>query len=60
MGQECNGGQCVCDGTSCGTGCCNGTTCEPGYTNQYCGWAGGGCATCSGGDHCKTNRTCGT
>ena len=40
-GQECNTttGQCVCDATSCTTGCCNGNTCVPlaSETNTECG-----------------------
>jgi cysteine-rich repeat protein len=53
-GQVCSGGKCVCDATSCPTGCClGGTTCEPGDTTSACGPAGGTCAVCATGDTCN-------
>jgi hypothetical protein len=61
-GQECNksNGQCVCDGTSCPTGCCNGTTCTP-YSTETptkCGAGGAACASCANGVCDTTNGTC--
>ncbi len=59
-GQRCNGsGQCVCDGTSCPSGCCTATvggTCKAyaSESNSSCGRAGAICAACSSGQHCAT------
>lgn len=56
-GQVCSNGTCVCDTTSCPTGCCQGNTCEPGNTTSACGSGGGTCASCATGDSCSAG-TC--
>ena len=55
-GQECSGGKCVCDATSCPTGCCLNNTCDPGDTTAACGPAGGTCQVCATGDSCTNNK----
>jgi len=60
-GQHCNGsGQCICDGSSCPSGCCTATvggSCVAygAETNGQCGAAGAICATCLSGQHCATS-----
>ncbi|HEX8794881.1 MAG TPA: hypothetical protein VF765_28235 [Polyangiaceae bacterium] len=56
-GQVCSGGQCVCDATSCPTGCCQGNICQPGTDPNACGAAGGTCAMCPTGETCG-NGSC--
>ncbi|HEU0116269.1 MAG TPA: hypothetical protein VFQ80_16390 [Thermomicrobiales bacterium] len=61
-GQRCQAGACVCDATSCSTGCCDGATCHAGTDNLACGTNGDACvacvppATCGGGGQ---DQTCG-
>ncbi|HEY3449805.1 MAG TPA: hypothetical protein VGK67_25850 [Myxococcales bacterium] len=46
-GQVCSGGACVCNATSCPTGCCSGTTCVPdGTALSACGANGAQCQVC--------------
>jgi len=50
-GQRCSAGACVCDATSCPSGCCNGSTCVPvaSQTATICGGgASGTCKQCTG------------
>ena len=60
-GQRCSGSVCVCDGTSCPSGCCNGAACEA-YANQtalMCGTAGVTCGICTGsGATCQNGQCC--
>jgi hypothetical protein len=44
--------RCVCDATSCPSGCCQGATCQPGTTAQACGSGGAACQACTGGTSC--------
>ena len=56
-GQSCVGGSCVCDATSCPTGCCAGTACHV-DDDAACGSGGRGRANaCTGGKTCQA-RTC--
>jgi hypothetical protein len=53
-------GTCVCDATSCPSGCCSGGTCVPyaSQTGASCGAAGAACAACTN-DLCDTKSgTC--
>ena len=52
-GQVCSGGKCICDSSSCSTGCCQGNTCQPGTDPSACGAAGGMCSTCPTGQTCN-------
>ena len=45
-GQRCQNGQCVCDGTSCASGCCQNETCHV-DDDAACGTNGGECAVCT-------------
>jgi hypothetical protein len=61
-GQHCLLGKCVCDATSCTTGCCAGETCTP-PSLTACGALGAACVTCDPllADHCTTaGCACGT
>lgn len=74
-GLRCSNGQCVCDPTSCPSGCCcvpnSSNGCLPGtpvpsclapnmQTDTDCGTGGIVCQVCVGGSHCDTsNGTCG-
>ncbi len=60
-GQHCVSGQCLCDQTSCGTGCCDAANvCQAGNDPNACGSAGNqcdtGCNACADGvcDTCKS------
>lgn len=53
-GQRCAAGTCVCDATSCPSGCCDGNVCLP-STDVTCGVAGDACRDClssSSSDRC--------
>lgn len=54
-GQRCSAGTCVCDSTSCSSGCCNGKTCVATavQTSAVCGTAGSACSACTGGTSCR-------
>ena len=60
-GLDCNAntaGQCVCDSTSCASGCCsNSTTCElyASQSNGSCGTGGATCGSCGSGISCNTS-----
>lgn len=57
-GQRCAGGQCVCDGTSCPSGCCEGATCAT-RSLSTCGTAGSTCAACdTRADSCSSAGEC--
>ncbi len=53
-GQRCVSGACVCDPTSCPSGCCAGNTCRRGDVMEACGRGGRACADCTvlGSDNC--------
>ncbi len=57
--QRCVGGVCVCDATSCLTGCCAGDVCTP-QALSSCGPIGGACANCSSAkaDSCSASGAC--
>ncbi|MGC4113524.1 MAG: hypothetical protein QM765_02425 [Myxococcales bacterium] len=69
-GQRCTAAGCVCDTTSCTTGCCQGKTCTglgthtcapPGTACQDCADAADGCSpsgecTCGGGPACASGQ----
>jgi hypothetical protein len=57
-GQDCVGGECVCDATSCPTGCCDANgVCQPGDTNAACGYAGVACTACTpAGNNCESGE----
>lgn len=59
--QICVGGQCVCNVTSCPTGCCKDNVCYAGDLPRYCGRGGELCADCeaSGLDCLGSSRACG-
>lgn len=62
-GLDCNtsNGQCVCDPSSCASGCCNGNVCVPYASEQFgeCGTGGVSCSSCGTGQACSTtNGTC--
>jgi cysteine-rich repeat protein len=67
-GQRCASGACVCDATSCPTGCCSGNTCmAPSPTS--CGTGGASCVACdparadtcaNGTCSCGSGPACGT
>lgn len=59
-GQRCEGGDCVCDGTSCPGGCCSGPTCNSPATVDNCGTDGFACTACdpSKADGCAAGGTC--
>ena len=61
-GQQCSttSGQCVCDATSCPSGCCNGTSCVlyAAENATLCGTGGAACASCANGVCDTTNGTC--
>jgi hypothetical protein len=53
-GQECNAsGACVCDATSCPSGCCSSGTCVTTETVSACGITGATCKACSSGQACS-------
>ncbi|HEX2659219.1 MAG TPA: hypothetical protein VHU40_13140, partial [Polyangia bacterium] len=57
-GQRCAGGQCICDATSCPSGCCKGNACET-RSLATCGDAGSSCAVCDGrSDNCSATGAC--
>ncbi|HAA56830.1 MAG TPA: hypothetical protein DCE42_18835 [Myxococcales bacterium] len=63
VGQRCNGSKCVCDSTSCPSGCCDGTTCISTPIAAKCGTSGSACTTCDAtkADTCTNgNCRCGT
>lgn len=47
-GQRCLQGSCVCDSTSCPTGCCKAGSCDSGTTLTSCGGGGKSCSACNG------------
>ena len=49
-GQRCSSGQCICDQTSCTTGCCSGNVCLAGQTAGACGTGGNACSSCNSGN----------
>jgi hypothetical protein len=57
-GQRCSGGACVCDGTSCPSGCCSGTSCQAGTADSSCGSNGNSCAMCTSGTQTCQNHAC--
>jgi hypothetical protein len=58
-GQRCLSGACVCDATSCATGCCSGNVCNS-PTLATCGAKGGACNACdpTKADHCAADGSC--
>ena len=56
-GQRCVNGTCVCDGTSCPTGCCSGATCMTPSTTS-CGTNGAACVACGTGADSCTGGVC--
>ncbi|MGQ0508607.1 MAG: hypothetical protein ACT4TC_25185 [Myxococcaceae bacterium] len=58
-GQRCSGGQCICDGKSCSTGCCRGNVCFANGLNdsQSCGVGGVTCQSCTAPATCS-NGAC--
>lgn len=65
---RCVNSQCVCDATSCATGCCQGQNCIASPTVAACGTAGQTCTTCdttvanncgNGSCRCGLNAACG-
>ncbi len=58
-GQRCVGGLCVCDATSCPTGCCQGNSCSP-RALVSCGAQGDSCVTCDSGkaNVCSSTGQC--
>jgi hypothetical protein len=61
-GQRCVGGACVCDATSCPTGCCDAQgQCQVGTEAGACGSIGGTCIDCGTGGICEAGQCrCGT
>jgi hypothetical protein len=47
-----DGGQCVCDTTTCTSGCCSGAQCLPGNDPTECGADGAACVNCGSGSTC--------
>jgi hypothetical protein len=58
-GQVCNGGICVCNPSSCPTGCCAGNACVPSPTFDQCGASGMTCMACAANSNsCSTSGNC--
>ena len=56
-GQRCLGQVCVCDATSCPSGCCDALgQCSSGDTKQKCGTGGAACQLCAGAQKCQNKR----
>lgn len=55
-GQACVNGACVCNPSSCSSGCCSGNSCEPGTAKDKCGKGGAACVKCN---KCNPDGTCG-
>lgn len=47
------GGNCVCNATTCPSGCCATGFCFTSEMNFDCGSGGVACANCTGGKNCK-------
>lgn len=59
LGQRCEEGVCVCDGTSCPEGCCLAGDCYLGSADTHCGEAGATCVDCLQIDQsCGAEQTC--
>lgn len=58
-GQRCQSGRCICDATSCASGCCDGDTCLTAGLAS-CGRMGLGCITCDplSANRCSVNGDC--
>jgi hypothetical protein len=56
-GGRCLAGECVCDATSCPTGCCDGTTCRIADDNA-CGTEGRACTSCTSCQSCSGAGQC--
>ncbi len=57
-GRRCQGGQCVCDATSCPNGCCDGNVCRI-QNASACGTGGGTCTPCvTPGQACEGGACC--
>jgi hypothetical protein len=57
-GQRCVGGTCVCNATSCPSGCCSNNQCQLGSGDSACGSAGNACATCTSGQQVCQSHSC--
>lgn len=59
-GQQCVGGVCVCDGTSCPYGCCDGDICVTTPSIDRCGTGGATCSPCNPtlSDNCSADGEC--
>ena len=55
-GQRCVAGACVCDATSCPTGCCAEASCRQGDSREACGQSGEACQVCSGKRPCQAKK----
>jgi hypothetical protein len=53
-GQQCVAGKCVCNATSCATGCCFSNVCLPGTSEAACGTGGAACVKCGNRDTCNS------
>jgi hypothetical protein len=51
-GQACVNNLCVCDASSCRTGCCDGVTCKQRTSDEMCGSNGAACVACSSDQAC--------
>lgn len=58
-GQHCLSDTCVCDATSCPSGCCAGNVCVPGNAANACGSAGQACGTCPAEQTCTAGACSG-
>ncbi len=58
-GQHCVGERCVCDYSSCPTGCCQGDRCITAPTESACGAGGAQCQTCPAGQTCDAGACTG-
>jgi hypothetical protein len=58
-GQHCVNGNCICDGSSCPSGCCDGPICQQ-RSFSRCGTNGSGCVSCDliRGDNCSVTGQC--
>ena len=52
-GQRCITGSCICDATSCGSGCCAANQCVGGTSSSQCGKGGATCMSCSSSQVCQ-------
>ena len=53
-GQACENGMCICNGSSCPSGCCSANSCRAGSEDSFCGQGGAACTNCAfNGQRCE-------